>query len=68
MLTPELKALLVAPNKELAPLDDRPAKSMRELSLAPPPGVDGKLLREYAAQTANLDSYSEAEEAEEAER
>ena len=60
MLTPELQALIDAPNKELEPLDDQPAKSMVELLQAPPPGVDGNLLREYAAQTANLDAPTEA--------
>lgn len=61
MLTPELQALVDAPNNPLEPLDDRPTKSLAELLQAPPPGVDGKLLRQYAEQTESLEPSTGAD-------
>lgn len=62
MLTPELQALLDAPNKPM-PVVTEPEKSLAELLQDLPPGMNGKLLRQYAAQTETLPESAEAEEA-----
>lgn len=58
-LRPELQALIDKPNNPMSVLDDTPQRSARELLQALPPGVDGKLLRQYLGQTANLDESTE---------